>query len=267
LTLSFSTKLKLFLRSIKILKNWYYYPLIHFKLIKKPYIFLKTKNGLELKIRTSPSTDIHIFTEIWLMNIYSKFASQLIKDGTIIDVGAHTGLFVTFFSRICSEGKIICYEPNRENYEILKENIQINNLNNVILNKQAVLSKPGFITLFLNDHDSASHSVIKKTKNSVKVEATTIKKIFENNSIKYCELLKLDCEGSEFDILINLENELFHKIKKMIIEYHNIPEVSFTDDDLIKKLKENNFEVKYKSDSEKSGLIFAENTNVVTLNS
>ena len=53
----------------------------------------------------------------------------------------------------------------------------------------------------------------------------------------------------------------------MIIEYHNIPEVSFTDDDLIKKLKENNFEVKYKSDSEKSGLIFVENTNVVTLNS
>jgi len=60
---------------------------------------------------------------------------------------------------------------------------------------------------------------------------------------------------------MSFENELFHKIKKMIIEYHNIPEVSFTDDDLIKKLKENNFEVKYKSDSEKSGLIFVENTN------
>lgn len=65
-------KLELLLRAIFVLTNWYMYIVVYFRLTKKPEVILKTRNGFSLKIRTNvKSTDIHVFTEIWLEKEYS----------------------------------------------------------------------------------------------------------------------------------------------------------------------------------------------------
>ena len=43
-------KLNLFLSSIRILKNWYIFPLVYFRLIKKPYVIFLTRDNLQVKI-------------------------------------------------------------------------------------------------------------------------------------------------------------------------------------------------------------------------
>ena len=58
---------------MNILKNWYMYPIVYFQLTKRMIIPFMTKSGFKLNIRNvKNSTDIHIFTEIWLENIYKK---------------------------------------------------------------------------------------------------------------------------------------------------------------------------------------------------
>jgi hypothetical protein len=44
---------------------------------------------------------------------------------------------------------------------------------------------------------------------------------FVKNKIQKCDLLKIDCEGLEYEILESLESELYAKIQRIVLEYHN----------------------------------------------
>ena len=59
-------------------------------------------------------------------------------------------------------------------------------------------------------------------------------KIFDDNIIKKCNLLKLDCEGAEYEIIDKLPSTYFKMIEKIIIEYH----MADSHPELLKKLKE-----------------------------
>jgi hypothetical protein len=45
--------------------------------------------------------------------------------------------------------------------------------------------------------------------------------MFAQNGIETCDLLKLDCEGAEYPILLNTPSALFARIHRIILEYHS----------------------------------------------
>jgi FkbM family methyltransferase len=212
-------KFKIFLKSLFVLKNWYVLPIVYFGLIQKPVIYFKTRDGSNLKIRTGKdSSDIHIFVEIWLDNVYFKEFSVK-KNSVIIDIGSHIGLFSILAARKSYEGKVYSFEPNEYNYKILSENIQTNKIKNISHFNLAVSNTNGHVKLYCDENDFAAHSIHKKTPHSINVKSTTINDIFYENKIKNCDLLKLDCEGAEYDILMNTSPKIFEKINKICIEY------------------------------------------------
>ena len=239
------------------MKNWYVLPKIYFGKIHKEFLDLKTRTGITIKIRNIPSTDIHIFTEIWLNNEYSEKGFEIKNSDVIIDIGAHIGLFTLWASQYCKKGKIICVEPEPDNFEILQKNKDKNKILNVKYYNAALSHKSGKIKLSRNEKDSASHSILKKGKNVFEINTITLKNIFEENELSKCDLLKLDCEGSEFEILLNLEGDIYKKIKKICLEYHRNEELKLNENILIQHLKKRNYEIISKTSSEKTGLIFA----------
>ena len=59
-----------------------------------------------------------------------------------------------------------------------------------------------------------------QSSHSVMIDSVSLQKFFDENQIEYCDFLKLDCEGAEYEIIKNLPLEYFKKIDKIIIEYH-----------------------------------------------
>ena len=55
----FLTKLNIFLKSIKLFKNWYVYPLVYFKLTKKDHVIFQTKTGLK-RLYSDPKNTIDL---------------------------------------------------------------------------------------------------------------------------------------------------------------------------------------------------------------
>ena len=92
----------------------------------------------------------------------------------------------------------------------------------------------------------------------MEVECVTLENIFDENHIVSCDLLKLDCEGAEYDILINANKEIFDKIKLISLEYHNI--INHDGHELKKFLETVGFVVKLVPDSHnnKYGFIYAQ---------
>ena len=81
--------------------------------------------------------------------------------------------------------------------------------------------------------------------------------IFDNNNITNCDFLKLDCEGSEYEIIKNLPTEYFKKIKKMIIEYHMADTHPELLTELMEVLKSQQYKLEIKTLFSDIGFIYA----------
>ena len=68
-----------------------------------------------------------------------------IKEGDIIiDAGADIGLFSVLAAfKVKEKGRVIAVEPEPNNLKILRENVELNYLKNVIIVPKALYDKPG----------------------------------------------------------------------------------------------------------------------------
>ena len=52
------------------------------------------------------------------------------------------------------------------------------------------------------------------------VAAFTLEEIFDREKIESCDLLKLDCEGAEYEILLNAPANVLRRVSRISLEYH-----------------------------------------------
>lgn len=247
-------KMKIFLRAIRIIKNWHVYLLLYFGLLREDPIIV-FRNNLKVKMRAK-STDFYVLTNVWIIGEYDLDKLQIKNSDTVIDIGAHVGFFTVYVSQICVNGKIYSYEPIKENYELLAYNLSINNIKNTTIFQKAVTDKSGSVRIFLNS-DSAAHSVFSKSDRYTDTESVSLKEIFDSNKIEKCDVLKLDCEGSEYMILNSLPESYFKRIQKIVMEYHRTDEEPNLLQDLIKKLKLLNYQIEIRKNTSDYGIMFA----------
>ena len=123
---SFLEKINIILRLMRVFKNWYIFPSIYLKLTKNETVIFETKKGTKMKIRVN-STDLMALINVWAVEEYSNEEFKIKNNDTVIDIGGHIGLFSLYASEKCKSGKIFTFEPVKENFDLLKENIKINN--------------------------------------------------------------------------------------------------------------------------------------------
>lgn len=212
-------KIKLIIKVIKLIENWPEYFLDYLNLLSaSKTIKYKLRNGFTFIIR--PSTDDRIiFNEVWIYGVYDLPGD----DDIVVDIGAQIGMYSIYASNTAK--KVYSFEPTYDNYKSLNRNIGINNIRNVVPIKKAVLSKSGKKEISINKDNCGSHSFIwNHTGGKETVNATTLKEFIEENHIKKINLLKIDCELSEYDILFNCPDEVFEKIDKIMLETHHMNE-------------------------------------------
>ena len=54
----------------------------------------------------------------------------------------------------------------------------------------------------------------------------TLDQIFDKYNIQHCKLLKMDCEGSEYEILYNTTQETLKKCENLRAEFHTNPSIA-----------------------------------------
>ena len=251
----FFSKLQVFLNSRKIFKNWYIYPKVYYKLINDKFVIFKTKTGLRIKIRVR-STDLMALTNVWMINEYDVEDFEINTNDTVIDIGAHIGLFSLLVSQLCKTGKILSFEPVSENFDLLVSNLKLNRIENILPFNMAVSKNSGRLDLFLNN-DQSAHSIFSKSSESINVESTSLQKIFEEHKISSCKILKLDCEGAEYEIIDSLPSEYLDKIQNIVIEYHLADTKPELVKSLILKIKNAGFKIKTRPHHNDMGFLIA----------
>jgi len=142
----------------------------------------------------------------------------------IIDIGANIGMFSILFAKLHPYIKIFAIEPVAETYIKLYQNIKLNHLTNIIpINiaisggeriKQIIYDSDGLggASSYVNDMPN----LLKKT--TIYTGCITLDELIIELSITNCKLLKIDCEGAEYDILYN--SKLLERINYLVGEFH-----------------------------------------------
>jgi FkbM family methyltransferase len=142
-----------------------------------------------------------------------------VKDKVVIDIGANIGDTALYF---VSRGakKVIGVEPSRQNYESAKKNIALNNLSDKIeLVLAGCSSKKGTISIDSNLGGSQV-SLNDGKKGGSTIPLITIEDILKERESNDNYVLKMDCEGCEYDIILSSHKEIMKKFSHIQVEYH-----------------------------------------------
>jgi FkbM family methyltransferase len=150
-----------------------------------------------------------------------KFFFDGKKDLTILDAGANVGIFSVFCSTVSKT--VYAIEPTPSHYNILCEiTKQYNNIKTI---NSAIWKNDEDINFYIVDFNTTSNSAVSPTNNSVKVSGKKIKTIIEENSIDHLDLIKMDIEGSEFEVIDDqLLEYLYPIVDNWFLEVHTYPQ-------------------------------------------
>lgn len=154
---------------------------------------------------------LHGLQEIFLENIY---AQQLSENAYILDCGAHIGLSVIYLKSICHTAYIVCFEPDKKNFNLLQKNILSHNLKDIDARNEAVWIENTSLN-FIQEGNMASKIGSNSSSNTVSVKAARLKD-YLNRKIDF---LKLDIEGAEYKVIKDIAESL-GEVENMFIEYH-----------------------------------------------
>jgi FkbM family methyltransferase len=187
--------------------------------------------------------------------IFEKFETELVaqhvsKGDTILDLGANIGYFTLLFSKLVGDtGMVHAFEPDPNNFSILKKNIEINNIKNVVLNQKAVSDVSKKISFYRCDYNHAQHRVYPSSRcnEEIQVDAITIDEHFQSlNYSKKIDFVKMDVEGAEYDAINGMSKTLKSNpgVKllcefspKQIVEHNLKPEI------VLEQLLDYNFKI------------------------
>ncbi len=144
------------------------------------------------------SGDISTLRQVFLEEAYEK---KIKASGFVIDAGGHIGSFAIKASDNATS--VISFEPIKENYDILCENIRLNKLNSVCALNVGLADTEGLKNFdFDSSSISTSTSSFKRGKKNINmVLVTTIDSYCNKNKIKEIDFIKLDVEGGELEVL------------------------------------------------------------------
>ncbi|MFA6253142.1 MAG: FkbM family methyltransferase [Patescibacteria group bacterium] len=202
------------------------------------------------------TSDTFVYKEIFIDKSYENCVAALSKESTVIDLGAHIGMFSIYCAGRCQQ--VFAYEAHRKNFDLAKKNIVNLNISNVSLFNLAVWSKSDEI-VYLDDTETAQTGEYAINRDGkMEVKTISLVDIFSFNNINFCDLLKIDIEGAEYEVLMSAPIDIFQKIKVIFFEYHQDLTNQKTVVDLEEFLKKIGFKIEKTEFNSLAGLIKAE---------
>jgi len=250
----FGTRLRNRIRYVlnvpRVFRNWWAWPLPKLGIDA----ILEFRSGLKFSVRAG-THDLAVLNEAAFLNPYLGSGHvEIQRDSIVLDIGANMGDFTIMAAAQCPLGHVYAIEPISEYIAVLETNKALNRLSNIEIIHVALGDHQGEIKLAVEGSQSTAH--FDSAAKTETVRLTTLPQLMRDHGIERIDLLKMDCEGAEWDIL-PAALEVLPRIRQICMEYH--PARGWTAEKLAAMLRESGYQVWY-TDSPWNGAMWARRT-------
>lgn len=180
--------------------------------------------GASIVLRRN-STDLILAYSLFMKDgeydfLFQKPYVDILQNAKVVfDVGANIGLFSLICNSINPNTKFICIEPENNNYNILKKNMQ--SINSVCM-KKGLWNKETSLKVVPRNTGEWGYIVEEVSDgNENTIEAISIYDILNANTIEVIDILKIDIEGAEFQVFDHTSEMWIDRVNCLIIEFHD----------------------------------------------
>jgi FkbM family methyltransferase len=252
----------------------------------KPQVGLPNGTICHLTSETMVPLAKYLRWEIFKRARYAHAGFELRPSDTVVDIGGNIGVFVLWAAPQVPRGLVLSVEPNPASIRCLKLNVERNDLGNVTAMQAAagsdggtmeLIYHPGWEMIAYNARVSApwfykqsglarllrwiiarlaNRQISAEPAQRINAPLMSLERIMDHEGIEVVNYLKLDCEGSEFEVLRNTSGACWSRIERAAIEYHEFGRDRRVAE-LVTILERNGFEVEVnQSIAEKLGRLF-----------
>jgi FkbM family methyltransferase len=203
---------------------------------------VETREGCKLRVRLTRNVGaLYPVLDVFALRAY-ECEWEIEENPAVVDVGGHVGAFLVWLAAQHDGLTGVAYEPDPAAFSYLRENLDANGLAHVEARLEAVghesmdarLYRPlpggGTSSLYAMDSERLGDSIPTSV---VSFDAAASR--FQRE----ISLLKLDCEGAEYDIVLRGDAASLQRIRRIVIEYH--PVEGADPDSLVARLTELGF--------------------------
>lgn len=153
---------------------------------------------------------------VWLGTYETKqsrtFVEKCAGSKIFLDLGAHAGYYTLLYKTLNKQSLVYSFEPVENNYEYFQKHTKMNNLEKVVPFKKAVADKEGLLRF------ARGNSVGGKLSSSGDMEVSAVKlsRLFEEKIIEFPDIIKMDVEGAEYQVLMDIKPFLLTQMKPTI---------------------------------------------------
>ena len=179
------------------------------------------RSGLRFKIRDS--MDLWILKETCLDDAYFPKWLRPEPRWRVVDIGGSIGDFAVMAGARCPDGIVHVYEPLAASFALLQKNLALNGSTNVVARQAAVAAHDGELALLSHDERPAAQAqfvTVTGREGEIRVPARGLASVLDALPGAECDFMKIDCEGGEFNLLLNSDPALLRCIHRISLEYH-----------------------------------------------
>lgn len=176
---------------------------------------IELRSGLVIYLSSHPHDAVTVFV-IFVCEDYGEIQ----KGSVVVDVGGNIGIFA-LFAAYKGAKKVYVYEPNSESCQIIRKNVHANGLDEVIfVHQNAVTSRDNCVVKFPIKSSMYNSILTADSADEFEaIETVSLESVLKQEPL--VSLLKVDCEGGEYDIFFNSKPDVSRAVEEIKMEFHD----------------------------------------------
>jgi FkbM family methyltransferase len=235
---TFLTKLRVqwdHLKSVAEIRRHFENPwlIVLFRLgvIKSPYFLHRVRKesrsyAMLARPTTTSCADLFVLREVLVEEAYKAALALLtVKNIRLVDIGANFGSFTIWAHGAAGVREAFCFEPEPDSFRLLNFNLSLNDCSAAKTLACAVGGESRMIKISLKKSSPGGTTIYD---GDTSPEAKTVPVIAFEKWLGEVEgdfdLLKMDCEGAEWEIIRRTDPRQFARFQVVVAEVHEDPE-------------------------------------------
>ena len=189
-----------------------------------------SRRNLQISVRRKNSSDIQVFEQVFINKEYEALVKNIFAAGKeteirfVIDAGANIGFTTLYLNQYFPKAYFQVIEPDKNNFEQLRKNFKLNNLQNTELHLSGLWSSDGWLQINRDADEGKEWSYrVTASDKPTDLKGISFTTLLNKTDFPFIDILKVDIEGGEKELFRKEEiiSPVLQKTRFLAMEIHD----------------------------------------------